>query len=228
MRRVLVVDDDPPMRRVLSIGLRAYDFAVVTASDAGTALALAARRHPEAVLLDLGLPDLDGIEVLRSLRAWSSVPVVVISGHTGIAARIDALDSGADDYLTKPFAVEELAARLRAVLRRPAELNAQENVQIGAYTLDLGGYTITRLDGRAEDTVHLTPTEWRLLSLLLRSPGRLVTGRELLAAVWGPDRVKNTNYLRVHLAALRQKLEPDPTAPRHLITERGLGYRFQP
>ena len=230
MKRVLVVDDDAPMLRVLGTGLRAYDFAVVTASDAGTALDLAARRAPEAVLLDLGLPDLDGLEVLRSLRAWSSVPVLVVSGRTGIAARVEALDAGADDYLTKPFALDELAARLRAVLRRPAKLSPQEQVDIGPYTVDLGAYTVTRTDGSGAGAgaVHLTPTEWRLLALLLRNPDRLVTGRELLTEVWGTEYVSRTNYLRIYLAGLRRKLEPDPSAPRHLITEPGLGYRFQP
>jgi two-component system KDP operon response regulator KdpE len=225
VRRVLVVDDDPPMLRVLGTALRAYDFAVVTASDAGTALDLAARRSPEAVLLDLGLPDLDGLEMLRSLRAWSSVPVLVVSGRTGIRARVEALDAGADDYLTKPFAVPEVAARLRAVLRRPARLRDEEQVELGPYTVDLGAYTITGQDG---GLVHLTPTEWRLLAILLRSPDRLVTGRELLTEVWGPQFVRRTNYLRIHMAALRHKLEPTPSSPRHLITEPGLGYRFQP
>lgn len=228
MRSVLVVDDDPPMLKLLGIGLRAYDFAVVTVPDAGTALALAARRPPEAVVLDLGLPDLDGLEVLRSLRAWSSVPIVVVSARSGIAARVEALDAGADDYVTKPFAVEELAARLRAVLRRPAGLRPQEQVDVGPYTVDLGACTITRTDGESGEGIHLTPTEWRMLSLLLHNPERLVTGREILAEVWGPDHVTNTNYLRVYVAALRRKLEPDPAAPRHLITEPGLGYRFQP
>lgn len=228
MRSVLVVDDDPLMLRVLSTGLRAFDFAVITATNAGTALDLAARRSPEAVLLDLGLPDLDGLDVLRSLRVWSNTPVLVVSGRSGISARIEALDAGADDYVIKPFAVDELAARLRAVLRRPAGLRVRQQVEVGAYTVDLGTYTISRSDGTAGETVHLTPTEWRLLSLLLRNPDHLVSGRALLAEVWGAEHVKNTNYLRVYMATLRQKLEADPSAPRHLITERGMGYRFQP
>jgi two-component system KDP operon response regulator KdpE len=265
---VLVVDDDRPMLRVLSTGLRAYGFPVVTASDAGTALDLAARRAPEAILLDLRLPDLDGMEVLRSLRAWSTVPVLVVSGRSGVTARIEALDAGADDYVTKPFAIGELAARLRAVLRRPAFPAAAEHVVFGPYTVDLAACTITRTGtavpadrtdgsgrtdgagrpdaaGRADrgvsardgdvpsdpadhGDVHLTPTEWRLLALLLRNPHRLVPGRELLAEVWGPDHVDRTNYLRVYVAGLRRKLEADPAHPRHLITEPGLGYRFQP
>ncbi|SEP04326.1 response regulator [Actinacidiphila rubida] len=228
MKRVLVVEDDPPMLKALGIGLRAFDFSVVAAADAGTALDLAARSAPEAVLLDLGLPDLDGLDVLRSLRAWGSVPVVVVSGRSGIATRIEALDAGADDFVTKPFAIDELAARLRAVLRRPASLRPPEQVILGRYTVDLGAYAITRTDGTAGDEVHLTPTEWRLLSLLLRNPDRLVPGRELLSEVWGAQHVRNTNYLRVFMAGLRRKLEPDPGNPRHLVTEPGLGYRFQP
>ncbi|MBM9509088.1 response regulator [Actinacidiphila acididurans] len=228
MRSILAVDDDPRMLRVLSTALPAFDFAVVTASDAGTALDLAARRAPEAVLLDLALPDLDGLQVLRSLRAWSSVPVLVVSGRTGISTRIQALDAGADDYLTKPFAIDELAARLRAVLRRPAGLEPPEEVEVGPWTVDLNACTITRSDGAAAASVHLTPTEWRMLTLLLRRPGRLVTGRDLLTEVWGPDHLDRGNYLRVFMAGLRRKLEPDPGRPRHLITEPGLGYRFQP
>jgi two-component system KDP operon response regulator KdpE len=227
MTCVLVVDDDSPMLRMLGAGLRSHSFAVLTASDAGTALELAARRRPDAVLLDLGLPDLDGLDVLRSLRAWTSVPVLVVSGRTGVSTRVEALDAGADDYLTKPFALAELAARLRAVLRRPALLEPPERVEVGAFTVDLGTCRVTR-SGQESGVVHLTPTEWRLLAVLLRNPERLVTGRELLTEVWGQEHVKRTNYLRIYLAGLRRKLEPDPSAPRHLITEPGLGYRFQP
>ncbi|SFE18379.1 two-component system, OmpR family, KDP operon response regulator KdpE [Actinacidiphila alni] len=239
MRHILVVDDDPPMLRALGTGLRAHDFDVTGAADAGTALDLAARRPPEAVLLDLGLPDLDGLDVLRALRAWSSVPVLVVSGRTGVSAHVAALDAGADDYITKPFAVDELAARLRAVLRRPAQLRPREQVELGAYTVDLARCTVLpRTDPAAGDGagatstpsegVHLTPTEWRLLTVLLRNPERVVTGRDLLTEVWGPEHVTHTNYLRIYLAGLRRKLEPEPSAPRHLITEPGLGYRFQP
>ena len=227
MTCVLVVEDDSPMLRVIGAGLRSYAFAVVTACDAGTALDLAAKRRPDAVLLDLGLPDLDGLDVLRSLRAWTSVPVLVVSGRTGVSTRVAALDAGADDYLTKPFALEELAARLRAVLRRPALLEPPERVEVGPLTVDLGTYRVSRADREGAD-IHLTPTEWRLLAVLLRNPERLVTGRELLTEVWGREYVKRTNYLRIYMAGLRQKLEPDPSAPRHLITEPGLGYRFQP
>jgi two-component system KDP operon response regulator KdpE len=228
VRHVLLVDDDRPTLKALRLGLRAYDFEVVTASDAGSALDRAAHRPPEAVLLDLGLPDLDGVDVLRTLRSWSSVPVVVISARPGVAARVEALDAGADDYLSKPFAIDELAARLRAVLRRPAALRPPEPVAIGAYLVDLGQCTLTRADGTDTEAVHLTPTEWRLLSPLLSNPARLVTSRELLTGIWGSAHVRHTNYLRVYMAGLRRKLEPDPSSPRHLITEPGLGYRFVP
>jgi two-component system, OmpR family, KDP operon response regulator KdpE len=231
MTCVLVVDDDSPMLRVIGVGLRSYAFAVVTASDAGTALDLAAHRHPDAVVLDLGLPDLDGMDVLRALRAWTSVPVLVVSGRTGVSSRVAALDAGADDYLTKPFALDELAARLRALLRRPARLQPPERVRLGAYTVDLVTYRVLRAEqggGEVEAGIHLTPTEWRLLAVLLRNPERLVTGRELLTEVWGLEHVKRTNYLRIYMAGLRRKLEADHAAPRHLITEPGLGYRFQP
>lgn len=228
MRRVLIVDDDPPMLRALAIALRAHDFAVDTAPDARSALDLAAHRAPEAVLLDLGLPDLDGMEVLRTLRTRNSVPVIVVSARAGITARVQALDAGADDYLAKPFAVDELAARLRAVLRRPAALRPPDHVAIGPYLADLAECTIARTDGADGEAVHLTPTEWRLLTRLLRAPGRLVTSRDLLTEIWGTQHVKNTNYLRVYIAGLRRKLEPDPARPRYLITEPGLGYRFRP
>ncbi|WP_037908321.1 response regulator [Actinacidiphila yeochonensis] len=229
MTSVLVVDDDATMLRVLRTTLARRSFAVVTASDAGTALRLAAGRRPDAVLLDLGLPDLDGLEVLQSLRAWSSVPVLVMSGRTGVDSRVAALDAGADDYLVKPFAVEELAARLRAVLRRPAGTDTPDRVDVGAFTVDLRAYRVTRAGGDPQEpAVHLTPTEWRLLAMLLRNPERLVTGRDLLTEVWGGQYVKRTNYLRIYMAGLRRKLEPEPSAPRHLVTEPGLGYRFLP
>ncbi|WP_406456094.1 response regulator [Streptomyces sp. NBC_00876] len=232
MKHVLVVDNEPRMLDVLSTALRARDYAVSTAPNAGTALHLAARRPPDVVLLDLALPDLDGLDVIRSLRAWSSVPVIVVSGRTGIDDRIEALDAGADDYVTKPFAVDELAARLRAVLRRPHPLESPGPVALGPYAVDLAEHTVTRRHDAppapvTADRVHLTPTEWRVLRALLRAPGRLVTGQSLLIEVWGDAPRKNSHYLRVYMATLRRKLEADPAHPRHLITEPGLGYRFR-
>ncbi|MEU1627996.1 response regulator transcription factor [Streptomyces sp. NPDC020096] len=228
MRRVLVVDDEPQMLRALGINLKARHYAVATAQDGTTALRLASRCPPDAIVLDLGLPDLDGVEVIAGLRAWCSAPIIVLSGRTGPAVTVEALDAGADDYLTKPFSMDELLARLRAVLRRPVTAaQSRETVEVAAFTVDLDSYTAVPTSGRGEP-LHFTPTEWRLLAPLLRNPGRLVTGAQLLRDVWGPGRENRTNYLRIYMSALRRKLEPDPSRPRHLITEPGLGYRFDP
>ncbi|MFB6891825.1 response regulator [Kitasatospora sp. NPDC056327] len=225
MSEILVVDDEPALLRTLRINLGARQYAVRTAATGGEALDRAARRAPDAVLLDLGLPDLDGMEVIRGLRRRSAVPIIVLSGRSGAADKVEALDAGADDYLTKPFLMEELLARLRAVLRRPpvAGPGAPPAV-IGDHTVDLGTTTVTGPDG----PVRLTPTEWRILALLLADPGRLVPGRRILREVWGPAQEQRGNYLRVYLAALRRKLERDPARPRHLITEPGIGYRYVP
>ncbi|MEV0191858.1 response regulator [Kitasatospora purpeofusca] len=226
MSEILVVDDEPALLRTLRINLGARQYAVRTAATGGEALARAARTSPDAVLLDLGLPDLDGMEVLRGLRSRSAVPIIVLSGRTDAADRIGALDAGADDYLTKPFLMDELLARLRAVLRRPpvAVGPAAPVPVIGDHTVDLAATTVTGPDG----PVRLTPTEWRILSLLLAHPGRLVPGRRILREVWGPAHEERGNYLRVYLAGLRRKLERDPARPRHLITEPGIGYRYEP
>jgi two-component system, OmpR family, KDP operon response regulator KdpE len=221
--RVLVVDDEPAMLRALRINLRAREYDVTTAVTGREALAEAGRRPPDAVILDLGLPDVDGIDVIRDLRGWSHAPVIVLSGRTGPGDKIAALDAGADDYVTKPFAMEELLARLRAALRRgAAELPVR--VTIGRYEIDLAAHTV--LDGSS--AVRLTPTQWRLLEILLRHPGQLVGTRRLLTDIWGPGYERYTNYLRVHMAGLRRKLEADPSRPRYLLTEPGMGYRYQP
>ena len=227
MKRVLIVDDDPRMSKVLGINLRARHYQVTTAPDGGTALRLAPRTPPDVVILDLGLPDLPGTDVILGLRAWTSLPIVVLSGRTDSADKIAALDAGADDYLTKPFLLEELLARLRAVLRRPAVIEPAAPVDVGDFRIDPGAYTIVRRDGQG-DAPHLTPNEWRLLAPLLRNPGRTVTGRHLLREVWGPGHEDNGNYLRVYFASLRGKLEPDRGHPRHIVTESGIGYRFEP
>jgi two-component system KDP operon response regulator KdpE len=227
MRRVLIVDDEPQVLRALDINLRARHYDVATARDGSTALRLASRNPPDVIILDLGLPDLPGIDVIHGLRVWTSLPIIVLSGQTDAAEKIAALDAGADDYLTKPFMMEELLARLRAVLRRPPAIDEPGTVNIADWQLDLAAYTAAPASGNGE-TLHLTPTEWRLLTSLLRNPGRLVTGRQLLRDVWGPGREDRTNYLRVYISGLRQKLEPDPAHPRHLITEPGIGYRFEP
>ena len=221
---VLVVDDDPHLLKALRITLQAHGYAVDTAADGGTALRAASSRPPDLMVLDLGLPDLDGADVLRELRRWSSLPVLVLSARHGSSDKVDALDAGADDYITKPFGLDELLARLRALLRRVPEPESAPTVAASSFTVDLLQRIVTR-DGSA---VRLTPTEWGILELLVRNPGKLITQQHLLSAVWGPAYEKETNYLRVYMAQLRRKLEADPASPRHLLTEPGIGYRFLP
>jgi two-component system KDP operon response regulator KdpE len=225
--RVLVVDDEPQILRALRISLRARGYDVLTAPTGAAALRVARERHPDVVLLDLGLPDLDGVEVVRALRAWTAVPVLVLSGRLQSAAKVAALDAGADDYVTKPFSMEELLARVRAVSRRVAAPGPAEPVLVGRWVVDLADRRVADAAGSG-DSVHLTPTEWQLLDALLLHPGRLVTQRWLLQRVWGPAYVGETHYLRQYMKHLRRKLEPVPSRPRHLLTEPGMGYRFQP
>jgi two-component system KDP operon response regulator KdpE len=224
---VLVVDDEPQILRALRINLQARQYDVVTASDGTSALREARARHPDLIVLDLGLPDLDGVEVIRQLRSWTPVPIVVLSGRAESRDKIDALDAGADDYVTKPFSLEELLARVRAVSRRLTEPAPTASVEIGRYTVDLERRTVRNTEGDGE-APHLTRTEWQLLEILLRNPGKLVSQRQLLQEVWGPTYLQETHYLRQYLAHLRRKLEDDPSRPRHLLTELGMGYRFQP
>jgi two-component system KDP operon response regulator KdpE len=212
------------MLRALRINLRVRKYDVTTASTGQEALAEARRRPPDAVILDLGLPDVDGIEVIRELRGWSRAPVIVLSGRTGPGDKIAALDAGADDYVTKPFSMEELLARLRAALRRDDTGPLPVRVRVGRCEIDLAAHTA--LDGAR--TVRLTPTQWRLLEILLRHPGQLVGTQRLLTEIWGPGYERYTHYLRFHMAGLRRKLEDDPSRPRHLLTEPGMGYRYQP
>jgi two-component system KDP operon response regulator KdpE len=221
---VLVVDDDPQLARALRITLRAAGHDVVTAASGRAALREAADRRPDVVVLDLGLPDLDGVEVLAGLRPWFTGPVLVLSARADSHDKIEALDAGADDYVTKPFDMGELLARLRALLRRGAPEPEDPVVRTDAFTVDLTAKQVT-VDG---EVVRLTPTEWGLLSELVRAPGRLVSQRHLLQSVWGPAYEKETHYLRVYMGQLRRKLEADPSHPRHLHTEPGMGYRFTP
>ena len=221
--RVLVVDDEPQIRRALAINLRARGYEVDLAEDGRTALELAARSHPDVVVLDLGLPELDGVEVIRGLRGWSRVPIVVLSVRDAERDKVAALDAGADDYVTKPFGMDELLARLRAALRRAAPAEEAATVETPDFVIDLAAKRVVR-DG-AE--IRLTPTEWHLVEVLVRNRGRLVTQRQLLQEVWGPEYGEETNYLRVYMAQVRRKLEPEPSQPRYFITEPGMGYRFE-
>lgn len=221
MTRVLAVDDDATLLRTLAINLRARGYDVLTAADGEAALATLRRDEPDVVILDLGLPGISGVDVLRDLRGWSHVPVIVLSARHGSDDKVEALDVGADDYVTKPFGVDELLARVRAAVRRaaPAEVTT---VEAGDLRIDLGARQVWR----DHEEVRLTPTEWGLLAALVSRPGKLVAQRQLLHEVWGPAYSKETNYLRVYMASLRRKLEPDPSRPRHLLTEPGMGYRF--
>jgi two-component system, OmpR family, KDP operon response regulator KdpE len=226
--RVLIVEDEPALLRALRINLRARGYEVATAAAGLEALAEARRHPPDAVLLDLGLPDLDGGEVIRELRGWSRVPVIVLSGRAGPGDKIGALDAGADDYVTKPFDMEELLARLRAALRRGDRAPNDTRFRIGRHEIDIGAHTIGGDGAASPEPLHLTPTEWRLLEILLAAPGQLVSSDRLLGEVWGPGFERSTHYLRFHMAGLRRKLEDDPHRPRHLLTEPGMGYRYHP
>jgi two-component system KDP operon response regulator KdpE len=224
MTRVLIVDDDTQLLRALSINLRARNYEVDVAPDGRTALATAARYSPNLVILDLGLPDIDGVEVVHSLRGWSTVPIVVLSARGAQAEKVTALDAGADDYVTKPFGMDELLARIRSALRRATPADTVAVISTEAFTIDLASKRLTTADGE----VRLTPTEWHLLEILVRNPGKLISQRQLLREVWGPTYETETNYLRVYIAQLRRKLELEPSRPRHLLTEPGMGYRFHP
>jgi two-component system KDP operon response regulator KdpE len=222
MSRVLVVDDEPQILRALGTNLTARGYDVDLAGTGEQALALAARKHPDLVILDLGLPGIDGIEVIHGLRGWTQVPIIVLSVREREADKVAALDAGADDYVTKPFGMDELLARLRAALRRSAPAEEEAVVETPDFTVDLAAKRVLR-DG---SEVRLTPTEWHIVEVLTRNPGKLVSQRQLLQEVWGPQYERETNYLRVYLAQIRRKLEPDPARPRYFLTEPRMGYRF--
>ncbi|GHA44382.1 response regulator [Streptomyces purpurascens] len=226
MTRVLVVEDDPQLVRALIINLQARRYGIDAAPDGATALRLAAARQPDVVLLDLGLPDMDGVDVIKALRGWTRVPILVLSARQASEEKVAALDVGADDYITKPFSMNELLARLRAAVRRTEEATPGPGTTLfetAGFTIDL----LARKVNKAGHDVRLTPTEWHLLEILVTNPGRLVTQKQLLQEVWGVSQSSKTNYLRVYMAQLRRKLEADPAHPRHLITEPGMGYRFE-
>lgn len=228
--KVVVADDDPQILVALRILLRAHGYELVLARTGKQALDAVAHEHPDLVMLDLGMPQLNGIEVILAIRGWSRIPILVVSGRSDSADKVAALDAGADDYVTKPFAADELLARLRALSRRVTsdDSAASPAVRFGEVAVDLASRQVTRVVDGAEQIVRLTPTEWAIIELLLRHPGRLITQRTVLNDVWGPGHANDTGYLRLYLAQLRKKLEPDPSRPRYLLTEPGMGYRFVP
>jgi two-component system, OmpR family, KDP operon response regulator KdpE len=230
--RVLVVDDEPQILRALRINLRVRHYDVDIAATGSQALEAAAKHPPDLVILDLGLPDLDGVEVIEGLRGWTQAPIIVLSGRADSTDKVEALDAGADDYVTKPFGMEELLARMRAAVRRTAPGASEPRVRLGHLVVDLAAKRVIRDDavdgdGQASD-IRLTPTEWHLLEVLLRNPGKLLSQRQLLTEVWGPGYADASGNLRLYMAQLRRKLEPDPARPRWLMTEPGMGYRYQP
>jgi two-component system, OmpR family, KDP operon response regulator KdpE len=224
MNRVLVIDDDQQLTRALGISLRARGYHVEVAADGACGLA-AASKHPfDVVVVDLGLPDMDGVDIVRGVRGWSGMPIIVLSARETQGDKVEALDAGADDYVTKPFGMDELLARLRAALRRRPEVADEPTMRTDSFVVDLAARRVTTTRG----DVRLTPTEWHLLEVLVRNTGKLVSQRQLLREVWGPGYGTETNYLRVYVAQLRRKLEPDPARPRHILTEPGMGYRLLP
>lgn len=227
--KILLADDDDQLQRALRITLAARGYDVIAARDGAEAIDLAANAHPDLILLDLGMPRVDGLDVIRAVRAWSKVPILVLSGRTDSAEKVEALDAGADDYVTKPFAMDELLARIRARARSAPGEEGVASFAIGALTVDLAAKTVRATDdaGRAT-SIRLTPTEWRLLELFLKNPGKLLTRQMLLSEVWGPFHANDAGYLRLYVAQLRRKLEPTPSEPRFFLTESGMGYRFEP
>ncbi len=221
---MLVCDDDAALLQALSISLSARGYEVTMARTGEEGLDRAAHRHPQVIVLDLGLPGIDGVEVIRAIRGWSSVPIIVLSARHQSVSKVEALDAGADDYVTKPFGMDELLARLRAALRRTPAGDEAPRVEADGLVIDLAAKRVTR-DGT---DVHLTPKEWDIVEVLVRNPGRLVSQRQLLHDVWGPEYDSETEYLRVLMARVRRKLENDPSRPRHFRTEPGMGYRFEP
>jgi two-component system KDP operon response regulator KdpE len=235
---ILVIDDEPQIIRALRINLRVRHYEVIAAGSAAEALDLAAKHPPDLVILDLGLPDMDGVEVIHGLRGWTEAPIIVLSGRTDSTNKVEALDAGADDYVTKPFGMDELVARIRAVSRRSTAEADAPRIRLGDLVVDLAARRVTRSpqpadgagarNGMPNGDIRLTPTEWHLLEVLLRNPGKLMSRQQLLATVWGPGYAEATGNLRLYMAQLRQKLEPDPPHPRWLLTEPGMGYRYQP
>lgn len=227
--KILIVDDDPQILRALAITLSAKGYEVTTARDGKEAIASAVEHRPDLYLLDLGMPNMDGITAIHAIRGWSEAPILVVSGRAGASDKVEALDAGADDYVTKPFSIEELLARIRALTRRLPHHDPEPVITFGDVSVDLAAHSVTRVqEGGESRFVRLTPTEWQVLEVLLRNPGKLVTRQTLLASVWGTDHVRDSGYLRLYVSQLRKKLERDPAIPRHLLTDAGMGYRFVP
>ncbi len=225
--RILIADDDPQILRALRITLTAKGYEILTAADGVEAISAAIEEHPDLFLIDLGMPKLDGIDVIHSIRGWSQAPILVVSGRAGAADKVEALDAGADDYITKPFAIEELLARIRALTRRVAQEDPSPVVRLGGVTIDLAAHSVTRETPDGIKQIRLTPTEWQFIEILIRNAGKLVTRQTILTSIWGTEHAEDTGYLRLYVSQLRRKLEADPANPVHLLTEPGMGYRLE-
>ncbi|MBC9954420.1 response regulator transcription factor [Leucobacter sp. cx-42] len=233
--KILIADDDPQILRALRITLTAKGYTVFIANDGAQAIAAAIDHHPDIYLLDLGMPQLDGIEVIQAIRGWSQAPILVVSGRSGAADKVEALDAGADDYITKPFAVEELLARIRALSRRVVQDDTSPVVRLSNTVIDLASHSVTLVGGAGNEAgaaaaarqIRLTPTEWQFIEILIRNAGKLVTRKTILTSIWGSEHVEDTGYLRLYVSQLRRKLEADPANPVHILTEPGMGYRLE-
>ncbi|CAM3259146.1 KDP operon transcriptional regulatory protein KdpE [Arthrobacter ulcerisalmonis] len=226
--KLLIADDDPQILRALRVTLTARGYDIVTAANGTQAINVGIETHPDIYVLDLGMPELDGMDVIHALRGWTQAPILVVSGRTGAADKVEALDAGADDYITKPFSIDELLARLRALTRRVPNHELQPVVVMADITIDLAAKSLRRESPQGSEIIRLTPTEWQVLELLVRNAGKLVTRRTLLQEIWGSEHVTDSGYLRLYISQLRKKIEPDSKQPRFLVTEAGMGYRFVP
>ncbi|MGV8858716.1 response regulator [Rhodoglobus sp.] len=226
--KILIADDDPQILRALRITLSARGYEVITAGNGVDAVNAAIHHHPDIFMIDLGMPQLDGIQVIEALRGWTQAPILVVSGRSGAADKVEALDAGADDYVMKPFSIDELLARLRALTRRLPRPVHILVTRIGEKIVDLAAKSVTSSTAASSERIRLTPTEWQVLDILVRNAGKLVTRQSLLTEIWGSEHITDTGYLRLYISQLRKKLEPDPSNPRYLLTESGMGYRFQP
>lgn len=226
--KILIADDDPQILRALRVTLGARGYEIITAANGTEAVNAAIDHRPDIFMLDLGMPELDGIQVIQGLRGWTQAPILVVSGRTGAADKVEALDAGADDYVTKPFSIDELLARIRALTRRVPSQETAPITRIADIAIDLAAKSITRTTPGGPELVRLTPTEWQVLDILVRNAGKLVTRQSLLTEIWGSEHITDTGYLRLYIAQLRKKIEPDPGNPRYLLTESGMGYRFRP